>query len=357
MKQDQNNIAVWVLAEQADTACLERLGDARKIANAIDCGVGVLWIQWDRPTVADRSRAIDTQSSLLIQHGADRVLVATANVSSDSMSEISTQTGALSVRSKILTTIAALSPYPVKLIIAGGDPSAREWAAMLAAEVNWALVSPALMVQYRAGRFIVTRFDPTGRRSCQVGLNAAETLIVTMRAGVAEAAAADYTRVGEVVPLLVTDPELQVSSRLIPLDPATCDIRDTQRLVAGGRGLGSREGFQLLRQVAESLDAGVAASRMAVDLGWIEYERQVGQTGKTVQPDVYIACGISGASHHLQGIAGAKHLIAINSDPTAPIMKSAHLGLVADLYPVLRQVQHRLRQNRSVPDAEAASVR
>ena len=84
------------------------------------------------------------------------------------------------------------------------------------------------------------------------------------------------------------------------------------------------------------MDAGVAASRMAVDQGWIERERQVGQTGKTVRPELYLACGISGASHHREGMADSRHIIAINIDPAAPIFQIAHLGLVADWHETLQ---------------------
>jgi electron transfer flavoprotein alpha subunit len=213
---------------------------------------------------------------------------------------------------------------------------------LLAAKKNWMHISPVLMVEYRQGRRIVTRVDPSGRRTCQTEVNANQTAVLTIRAGVAEACMPDPARVGDAKIMGIVDAGKRVQSQVVPADPATSDIRDVRKLIAGGRGLGSQEGFELLRKVAESLGAGVAASRMAVDLGWIEYDRQVGQTGKTVEPDLYIACGISGASHHLQGIAAAKHVIAINTDPNAPIMNSAQLGLVADLYLVLKCLQQRL---------------
>jgi electron transfer flavoprotein alpha subunit len=129
----------------------------------------------------------------------------------------------------------------------------------------------------------------------------------------------------------------------LPADARTIDVRYANRLVSGGRGLGGKEGFDKLREFAQKIGASVAASRMAVDLGWIEYERQVGQTGKTVKPELYIACGISGASHHLAGISGVEHIVAINTDAEAPIFRSAHLGLVADLYEVLEQSGKRIK--------------
>src|SRR5262249_58081185 len=91
-----------------------------------------------------------------------------------------------------------------------------------------------------------------------------------------------------------------------PVARAAADIRQVRRLVSGGRGVGSAQGFDQIRRIARLLDAGVAASRVAVDLGWIEYERQVGQTGKTVRPDLYLACGISGATHHLEAMSDSR---------------------------------------------------
>ena len=99
-----------------------------------------------------------------------------------------------------------------------------------------------------------------------------------------------------------------------------------------------------LRRVAQQLDAGVAASRMAVDLGWIEHARQVGQTGKTVQPELYIACGISGASHHLEGMPDSRCIVAVNTDPKAPLLQRAHLSIVGDLHEVLRHLERELER-------------
>ncbi len=104
-----------------------------------------------------------------------------------------------------------------------------------------------------------------------------------------------------------------------------------------------------MTRIAEYLKAGVAASRVAVDLGWADRERQVGQTGKTVAPALYLACGISGASHHLAGISEAEHIVAINSDPDAPIFRTAHLGLVADIHDVLSHLETHLTRNATSP--------
>jgi electron transfer flavoprotein alpha subunit len=168
--------------------------------------------------------------------------------------------------------------------------------------------------------------------------------VLTFKPGVAEAMPPDSDRTGTVerIGSLEAGDEAIRVEREIPADPSEVDIRHVDRIVAGGRGLGGADGFQRLAHLARALKAGVAASRVAVDLGWIDRERQVGQTGKTIAPALYLACGISGASHHLAGIAEARHIVAINTDPNAPIFKVAHLGLVADLHEVLSQVDAQL---------------
>jgi electron transfer flavoprotein alpha subunit len=129
------------------------------------------------------------------------------------------------------------------------------------------------------------------------------------------------------------------------------DITEAKILVSGGRGLGGAQGFEGLRALAEALGGEVSSSRANVDAGWIAKERQVGQTGKTVRPDLYLACGISGAIQHVAGMEGAELIIAINKNDTAPIFDVADLGIVGDLkviVPKLTEAIRRLRQKGSV---------
>ena len=315
MDNNDFNIGVWVIDDAPSTACIERLGDARRLADAIDTRVAVLLVGCGAGVQQE-----------LIHYGADKVFF------TDQPAQ---------VRTKVRTTIKVLEAYQPRVVLAGGDPPAREWASLLAVAQRWQLASPALRTNWQNGELTVTRLDHTGRRSCQVTLEKNQTVVVTMRAGVPEACPSDTSRDGQLrkISLCVAE-EPVTQSQVFAADPEKIDIRHANRLVAGGRGLDGRQGFNLIRRFAKTLGAGVAASRMAVDLGWIEYERQVGQTGKTVEPDLYIACGISGASHHLRGMSQAKHIVAINTDGAAPIFTVAHLGLVADLNAVLKLVDH-----------------
>jgi electron transfer flavoprotein alpha subunit len=242
--------------------------------------------------------------------------------------------------------LEALTPVlrGAAVLMVGATADGRDLAPRLAARLGMGYAPHVLTVGAAPGGLAVTRVTHGGRVGVQTSW--APPVLLTMRPGVGDLPERAARPSAEVV---TRAPELRPGRvrhvKHLPPDPATQDIRDAERVVAGGRGVGSREGFGVVRELADALGASVAASRMAVDLGWAEFPRQVGQTGKTVAPKLYVAVGISGASHHLMGMRGSEKILAVNTDKAAPIFSVSHFGAVGDLHEVLPRLARKIRDH------------
>jgi electron transfer flavoprotein alpha subunit len=223
-------------------------------------------------------------------------------------------------------------------------------AAQLTVLLDAALAPDAVGVRREPGGGLeITRPAYGDRLYATVRVPAGTPAVVTLRPGilgVGPAAGGPPPTIEESPAVLDGAPRAPRTRRTLHPDPRTVDLRDAERIVAGGRGVGA-EGFRRLEVLADLLGAAVGGSRVAVDLGWIPWERQIGQSGRAVTPELYLAFGISGASQHLAGIERARRVVAVNADRAAPLLARAQLAAVSDWGPVVDRLIERLRARRS----------
>lgn len=219
------------------------------------------------------------------------------------------------------------------LAFLGDTPLLRETAGRLSVALGLPIATSALSVRTRDGAPAISRPALGGMRTANLAIRRSPALVVVSPD--ADSAPPPASPAPEVQPLgAPQEPGFTLLSEE-RLTPWEMDVTEADVVVAGGRGVGGPEGFERLAELATLLGGSVGASRVAVDLGWAPYARQVGLTGKSVSPRLYIACGISGAIHHTLGMRDSSFIVAINSDARAPIFKIANVSIVGDLNEIL----------------------
>lgn len=221
-----------------------------------------------------------------------------------------------------------------RIILLPGDSLGRDLAARVAFRLEAGIITEVVDIDVDGGgknlRFTRQAY---GGKAVSAIVPKVFPLVVTLKPRTFDPAARAGDRSGTEIPIEVPLDAAQARTRLVKRvqeETTGVKLEDAPVVVSGGRGLGGPEGFNLLVELARVLKGAVGASRAATDAGWVPSSMQVGQTGKTVSPDLYIAIGISGATQHVAGISGAKTIVAINADPEASIFKVAHLGIVGD---------------------------
>lgn len=232
------------------------------------------------------------------------------------------------------------------VVIAPGSIAARDYAPRLAARLEMPMASDAVDIGVDDGAVVATRLVLGGRVQTIVRCNPDEPLLITMQPGIMKPAesARNTAQVTSV------NAELEAADTLaevIEVTPHVAEgqrLADADRIVSGGRGLLKAENFTLVEELAAAIDAAVGSSGAAVGQGWRSHDDQVGSTGFTVAPKLYLAVGISGAPQHLVGMRGSEYVVAINRDPNAPIFQIADFGIVGDLFEVVPALIDSLKQ-------------
>jgi electron transfer flavoprotein alpha subunit len=242
---------------------------------------------------------------------------------------------------------AAVKDADPQVIIFTATAMGKELAPICAVKVGCGLCSDVTAVSAADGELLLRKPIYAGKCFANYKSNRFPVMI-SLRPNVFSAAPADSPTSPEIKSLdaqpAATDP---LAVELVVAEAGEIDVAEAAVIVAGGRGLKAQENFVLVQELADELAAAIGASRAVVDAGWIEHKHQVGQTGKTVSPNLYIAIGISGAIQHLAGMSSSKMIVAINKDPDAPILQNCDLGIVGDLFKVLPDVTAGIRKAKS----------
>ncbi len=331
---------VWVFAEQEDgclnDVSLELCGKARDLADRLGVGVGAV-------LPGSGARKL---SDTLIAHGADCVYY----VDHAELGQYRTLPYARAI-------CALIEKHKPQSMLYGATPIGRDLAPRVASEMRAGLTADCTDLQigdYTEPKSKTVHKDLLLQIRPAFGGNIIATIInydrwpqmATVREGVMRLGEPDASRKGQVIDENVKFNDFELAVKVIEKHRAErkVDLKGARIIVAGGAGVGSKENFQLIYDLASAVGGAVGASRAAVDGGLIDHDHQVGQTGTTVRPALYIACGISGAVQHRAGMEDSAKIIAINKDPEAPIFSVAHYGIVGDLNKVIPMMIKAIRE-------------
>jgi electron transfer flavoprotein alpha subunit len=312
---------VWTIAEQ-------RGGEIRKVTyEIVSEGRRLADAMGQELTVVLLGSNIKDKAAELGHYGADKVLVA-----DDARLEPYTTDAYVSVLSELAKT-----NEPALLLI-GGSAQGKDLSARLAASLGVGMAQDCTNFSVEDGNLVATRPIYAGKAYAKVTFENSWPQMATARPNVMSISGPDTSKSAEVIDASVSLDDNALKTKIADVlkdESGKVDLTEADKIVSGGRGMKGPENYKILEDLADLIGATVGASRSAVDAGWRPHPDQVGQTGKVVSPNLYIACGISGAIQHLAGMSTSKEIVAINKDPDAPIFQKADYGVVADLFDVV----------------------
>ena len=322
---------VYVFIEQREgiiqNVALELLSKARELADALNEKVYAMLL----------GHNLSTQAQECIAYGADTVL----RVDAPELETYTTEPYAQAIHQIIIENKPSI-------VLIGATTIGRDLGPRLSARVETGLTADCTGLEIAEdGGLLMTRPAFGGNLMATIICKEHRPQMSTVRPGVMRMAQRDLNRKGNIEDVKINFDKSKFRVRVIETVKESknlIDITEAKVLISGGRGVGNAEGFDMLRAMAGTIGAEVSASRAMVDAGVLGHERQVGQTGKTVRPDLYFAMGISGATQHLAGMEESDFIIAINKDKFAPIFNVADLGIVGDVRKIVPLLTERLKK-------------
>jgi len=314
---------VWVYGEQRhgeiSPVVFELLGEARHLADKLSVPLSAVLLGYK----------ISSQAPTLIEYGADRVYVYDHEILKEFLDD---------PYSELLAQL--IGEEKPEIVLMGATNIGRSFASRVAAKIKTGLTADCtgLDIDPRTRNLLQTRPAFGGNIMATIICDRHRPQMATVRHKVFKPARRQPERKGEIITKSVDSSKLINRVKFLEFIKdisARVNLADADIICSGGRGLGKAEGFKLIEELALTLGGAVGASRAAVDAGWIPYSHQVGQTGRTVSPKIYFACGISGQIQHLVGMGSSEIIVAINTDPNAPMMKIATFALEGDLYEII----------------------
>jgi len=325
---------IMVIAEQRDGeidhSTLELLGEARRLAEADGSEVSAVLL----------TEKAGEWPARLTSYGADIVYLA----EDSQLKHFRTEPFSRIVENLIVEKKPAV-------VLAAATTTGRDLMPRIAKNLNTGLTADCteLTIDPKTGGLLQTRPAFGGNILATIVCSNTRPQMATVRPRVMKTIDPDDARKGNLEKINLSPEDLISRTEVLefePLEEGEIDITEAEVIVSGGRGLKSEENFALLEELADLLDGSVGASRAAIDAGWIPYPHQVGQTGKTVQPKTYIACGISGAVQHRVGMQSSDRILAVNKDESAPIFEFCDEGFVGDLFEIIPLVIKEIKRRR-----------
>ncbi len=331
-KEEYQGVCVFVeqIEGQPVRVSLELLGKGRELAAKLGVQLSGLLIGDGISRVADD----------LIHRGADRVIVADHPMLA-------------AYRTELYADIVSdwVNQDKPEILLLGASPIGRDLAPRLSFRLNTGCTADCtgLDIDEESRLLVSTRPAFGGNVMATIVCPEHRPQMSTVRPGVVPLGEKDESRTGKIIHLEPSIREEDVRVKILECSRTRSEggnIQDAERIVAFGSGAAEKETIESINELAGLLEAEVAGSRPAVGAGWISHDRQVGQTGKTVRPDLYIACGISGAVQHTAGMSASKLVVAVNTDPNAEIFKAADIGILGDSKSIVQALVQEIRRSK-----------